>query len=66
MVSHPVHSCITIQILELYRWTVIVWLVMHRTNFLKDERMYVVFTNYTQRPIIKMSVMETTEEHLEI
>ena len=65
-VSHPVHSCITRQIIELHVWTVIVWLVMHRITCLEYERMDFVFTEYFQCPIIKMDVMAIIEEHLGI
>ena len=64
MVSHPVHSCMTIQILDIHVWNVIVWLVMHRIIFLKYERPDVASTKYIQRPIIKMAVVEIIEDHL--
>ena len=57
MVSHPVHSCITIQILELCVWTIIVWMVMQIIACLQDERLDVVSTKYSQLPIIKMVAM---------
>ena len=57
MLSHPVCSCITIHILELHVWIFIVWMVMHRNTCLEYERLFVVFTNYVQFPIIKMSIM---------
>ena len=34
VIPHPVHSCITIQILELHVWTVIVCLVVQRITWL--------------------------------
>ena len=66
MVPHPVHYCITIQILELHVWTVIVRLVIHRIICLKDEILDVASTKYIQCPIIKMAVMAIIEEHLGI
>ena len=42
MVSHTVHSCITIQIIELHVWTIIVWMVMHTIIWLEYERLYVL------------------------
>ena len=66
MLSHPVHSCITIQILELCVWIVIVWLAMHIITCLKDEILDVVSKNYIQCPIIKMDAMGIIEEHLGI
>ena len=66
MVSRPLHYCITIQILELHVWTVTVWMVMHKITCLDDERPYVMFTKYTQRPIITIAVMAIIEEHLGI
>ena len=64
MMSHQVHSCIIVQVIELRAWTVIVWLVMHRITYLEYELMGVVFTKYAQCPIIKMVVMAIIEEHL--
>ena len=66
MVSHPVHFCIIIKIIELHVWTVIVWLVMHIITCIEYERPYVVSTKYIQCSIIKMDIMAIIEEHLGI
>ena len=66
MMSHPVHSCIAIHILELRVWTVIVWIVMHIIICLEYELLDVVFTKYVQLPIIKFSIMAIIEVHLGI
>ena len=57
MVYHSVHSCITIQIIELHVWTGIVWLVMHIITCIEYERLYVVSIKYLQLNIIKTAVM---------
>ena len=66
IVSHPVHYCITIQILEIHVWTVSVWLLMHRITCLKDEILDVVSAKYIQYPIINMADMVIIEYHLGI
>ena len=65
-ISHLVHYCITIQIIELSVWTVILWMVMHTIIWLDYELLDVVFTEYFQWPIIKMSGMAITVEPLGI
>ena len=57
MVSHPVHSCITIHIIEIHAWTVIVLLVMQRITCLEYEILDAVFTKYVQCLIMKIAVM---------
>ena len=66
MLYHPVHSCITIRVLEFHVWTVIIYMVMHIITCLEFEKLDVVFTKYVQCPIIKMAVMAIIEEHLGI
>ena len=66
MVFYPVHSYVIIQILELHVWNIVVWLVVHRITYLKDERLDIVSTKYIQCPIIKMAAMAIIEEHLGI
>ena len=66
MVSHPVHSYITINIFELRFWTVIFCLVMYRITCFEYERLDVVFKKYVQFPIIKMATMAIIEEQLGI
>ena len=51
MVSHPVHSYITLHIIELHVWNIIVCLVMHRITCLEYERMDFVFMKYLQCPM---------------
>ena len=46
MMSYLVHSCITIQILDINVWTIIIWPVMHRINCLEYDGLDVVFKNY--------------------
>ena len=64
MMSHIVHSCIIIKIIEIRVWTVIVWLFMHIITFLEYERLDVLFTNYFQCSIIKMAAVVIIEDHL--
>ena len=53
--SRPVHSFISIKIIEICVGTFIVWMVMHRITFLDHEILDVVSTKYVQLPIIKMA-----------
>ena len=55
MMSHTIHSCITIKILDICVWNVIVCLVMHIITCLEYERLYVVFEKYVRFPIIGFS-----------
>ena len=66
MLSRPVCSYITIQIVELHVWTVIVWMVMHRITCLKNERLDFVSTEYILCHIIKVDVVAIIEDHLGI
>ena len=64
MVSRPVHSCITIKILDLCVLTIIVWIVMHKITCLKDEILDILYTKYIQCPIIKIAAVSIIENHL--
>ena len=46
MVSHPVHSCIAIKIIELHVCTIIFWMVVHLITRLEYEILDVVLTKY--------------------
>ena len=54
MVSCPVHSFVTIQIIEIRFRAVIVWMFMHRIAWLKHEILDVVSMKYIQWPITKV------------
>ena len=66
MVPCTIHSCITIQIIELQVWTIIVFLFMHRVTLLQYERLGMMTPKDIQCSIIKMAVMAIVEQHLGI